>query len=309
MAPQRLPSLQLLPAFEAAARLLSFSKAAQELHLTTSAISQQIKLLESQLGLPLFRRLTRRVELTEAGRHFADVALQTMTAYRQGHADFVHCFAQPTLRLSMTPLIAHEFVLPRVAGFQASHPEVSLSIESSMALIDFDTEPIDAAIRVGSGHWPGLTGWPLCACDATLLAAPDVLAQHPVQHLSDLRDHTLIRRRQEQFGWQDLATLLQHAEVPCRRDLLVDSDLAAVHAAKRGLGIALCILPAAMPTSALWPDNSLIPVLPPIQTPLKAWFVFRSEGAKVDLLKDVYEWVRTLVAPGSAPPQVSTVKR
>lgn len=91
----RPPPIQLLPAFEAAARLLSFSKAAEELHITTSAISQQIKQLEAHFGQPLFRRLTRRVELTEPGYQFALVASQTLTTYKQGYADSLHSFRSP----------------------------------------------------------------------------------------------------------------------------------------------------------------------------------------------------------------------
>ena len=149
----RLPPLQLLPAFDAAARHLSFSKAARELHLTTSAISQQIKQLEAQLGMPLFRRLTRRVELTEAGHEFALVAAKTLGAYRSGHAAFVQKFARAQLRLSMTPLIANEFVIPRIQDFQSAHPELSLSIESSMDLVDFDQ--FGSALGNGPALSPG----------------------------------------------------------------------------------------------------------------------------------------------------------
>ncbi|MBI2733597.1 MAG: LysR family transcriptional regulator, partial [Aquabacterium sp.] len=92
---RRPPPLQLLPAFEAASRLLSFSKAARELHVTTAAISQQIKQLEGHLGLSLFRRLTRRVELTEAGAQFAELVGRMLSSYRQGHADLLHRFTQP----------------------------------------------------------------------------------------------------------------------------------------------------------------------------------------------------------------------
>ncbi|MEL0027064.1 MAG: LysR substrate-binding domain-containing protein, partial [Perlucidibaca sp.] len=266
-----------------------------ELHLTTSAISQQIRQLESLLGLPLFQRLVRRVELTDAGRQFSEVASQTLTAYRQGYAEFAHRFAKPELRLSMTPLIAHEFMLPRVAELQAQHPEVSISIEASMEVVDFDKVPIDAAIRVGGGHWTGLTSWPLCTCEAVMLAAPSLLARQPVNELTDLGHHVLIRRRHEQFGWSDLARLMHIAEVPGKGELVVDSDLAALHAAERGLGIALSFLPAGMTSPALWPEGSLETVLPPVPTPLNAYFVSRANNAKIDLLKDVFAWIQTQI--------------
>lgn len=293
----RLPPLQLLPAFDAAARHLSFSKAARELHLTTSAISQQIKQLEAQLGMPLFRRLTRRVELTEAGHEFALVAAKTLGAYRSGHAAFVQKFARAQLRLSMTPLIANEFVIPRIQDFQSAHPELSLSIESSMDLVDFDQEPIDAAVRVGAGQWPGLESWLLCECVAVALAAPSLLAAQPIRRIDDLVHHTLIRRRQEQFGWADLARLMQMPGVSGRNELLVDSDLAALNAAQRGQGVTLSFLPAGVAPSALWPEDQLRAVMPPFKTSLKAWFVFRPNDAKADLLREVFAWIREQIAP------------
>ncbi|PNE02131.1 DNA-binding transcriptional activator GcvA [Alcanivorax sp. MD8A] len=295
-ASKRPPPLQLLPAFEASARLLSFSKAAQELHLTTSAISQQIKQLEELLGQPLFLRLTRRIELTDAGAQFFQVASKTLSIYRQGHAEFVHEFGQPELRLSMTPLIAHEFVLPQVESFQSSHPDVSISIEGSMDVVDFDAIGIDAAIRVGSGKWAGLTAWPVCECEAVLLASPALLAQHPIEGIQDLEQHTLIRRRHEQFGWDDLGALLGQGEVNGKGALLVDSDLAALHAAERGLGVVLSFLPVGTSIEAVWPGNRFTAVLPPVPTPLKAWFVFRTGSSKTELLQDAFTWVRSLLS-------------
>lgn len=193
---QRPPPLQLLPAFEAASRLLSFSKAAAELHVTTAAVSQQIRQLESYLGLPLFLRLTRRVELTDAGRQFAELVSRMLQQYRQGHADLLHHHTRPVLRLSMTPLVAQELLIPRLAAFQAQHPDVSIRLDARMDFVDFEREPIDAAIRVGKGPWPGLQAQPLCRCVAAIVASPQLLARQPVHSIDDLARHTLIHPRE-----------------------------------------------------------------------------------------------------------------
>lgn len=290
------PPLQLLPAFEAAARLLSFSKAAQELHVTTAAISQQIKQLEGHLGLSLFRRLTRRVELTDAGQQFAEVVGLVLSNYRQGHADLLHRFTQPVLRMSTSPLVVHEFLLPRMAAFQAAHPGVKIQLEGNMDFADFDKDPIDAAIRVGSGDWPGLEAWPLCDCEAVVLASPSLLAQRPVQHFDDLRHHTLIHPRASHLDWDTVGRFAQVSKLVRQGDLVLDSDLAALQAAKKGLGLAVVVIPANA-SSDLARLEDVVPVFPPLRIPNKAFFVFRPHSGKEDLLRSAFTWIRAHIAP------------
>ena len=301
MSHPRPPPLQLLPAFEASARLLSFTKAAVELHVTPAAISQQIRQLEAHLGVPLFKRLTRRVELTEAGRKFAEVASQTLSAYRRGHAELLDRFLKPTLRLSMTPQAAHRYILPRLSEFQEQHPGVSVSLDASMALADFDEESLDAAIRIGSGQWHGLEAWFLCDCEAVIQATPELVARHPVLRLEDLRHHTLIHRRKPQFGWEALAQLVKVAKIPSAGDLVVDSDLAAQHAAEEGLGIVLGIQPAGSTIQGSSTPGRLVQVLSPFKTPLKVYFVCRPQSGKDDLLRATFEWLRGAIADGAKP--------
>lgn len=297
----RPPPLQLLPAFEASARLLSFSKAADELHVTASAISQQIRQLEAHLGVPLFKRLTRRVELTESGQQFAEVAAQTLSTYKRGHAALVGRLLKPSLRLSMTPQVAHRYVLPRLSEFQSRHPGVSISLDASMGLADFEREPIDAAIRIGRGQWQGVEAWHVCDCEALILATPDLVSRRPVHQLEDLRHHTLIHRRKPQFGWEALAQLLGVPKIPSAGDLVVDSDLAAMHAAEEGLGVVLSIAPARAPARGATSSERLVPLLSPFKTPLKVYFVFRPHSGKDELLRSTFEWLRSSVANGAEP--------
>lgn len=293
---QRPPPLQLLPAFEAASRLLSFSKAATELHVTTAAISQQIRQLEAHLGLPLFLRLTRRVELTDAGRQFAEVVSRTLQIYRQGHADLMHHHTRPTLRLSMTPMVAQELLIPRLAAFQAQHPDVSIRLDARMDFVDFEREPIDAAIRVGKGPWPGLQAQPLCRCAVVIVASPELLARLPVRNLDDLARHTLIHPREAPLDWHAVARFLGRDELPRRADLVLDSDLSALKAAEQGLGLALCLMPASprVQASLIQPDK-LVCVLPPLTLPDPAWFVSRANGGKEALLADAFAWIQAEV--------------
>lgn len=287
---QRPPPLQLLPAFDAAARHQSFSKAALELHVTAAAISQQMRQLESHLGMKLFHRLTRRVTLTDAGEVFAKVVSQTLATYRQGHADLLHRHNRPVLRINMTPLIAHGWLLPRLGEFQSAHPNLDVRIESSMDLVDFDHRPVDVALRVGNGPWAGLNSWPLCDCEVVALASVELMAQRPVHSWADLKDHVLIHPRQSHLDWSAFAALSKAPALKRRGDLMMDSDLAAWRAAEQGLGVTVCMLPKDAAREAMQRDG-LVRVLTPAPLPVKAHFVFRADSGKEDLLKSTYEWV------------------
>lgn len=284
---RRPPPLQLLPAFEATARLMSFSKAAIELHVTASAVSQQIKLLEDHLGLALFRRLTRRIELTEAGEAFHLSVAQTLKHYRDGHADLLHRFSRPVMRISMSPFVAHEVILPALAGFQAEHPETDLRLETSMGLVDFELQTMDAAIRFGMGQWPGLEALPLGACQATLVAAPALLQRLPVHSVQDLARHTLIHLRD--MDWDSVALAAGVQRIPRKGDLRLDTDLAALHAAEQGLGVAIALLPMCR---RMVDEGRLAVLSPPVALPMKTYFVFRQSDGHRDQLMAVYHWVK-----------------
>src|ERR1043165_5814797 len=146
--------LHVLPGFIATARLGNLSRAAASLHLTVSALSHQMRGLEDQLRKRLFERRPRGLALTDAGeRLFAAVA---------PHYDILEAALRPdrergeqSLTLSVMPSVASGWLLPRLAGFVSAHPEIDLSVHSSVDLVDFDREAIDAAMRFGPGQWPG----------------------------------------------------------------------------------------------------------------------------------------------------------
>ena len=150
----RLPPLPALRAFEAAARLESFSRAADELHVTHGAVSHQVRALEEFLGAALFARNGRRVVLTTDGRLFADrvrAALRDIgeaanAVRRPGRAN--------RLTVSLVPSFAARWLMPRLGRFMAAHPEITVNVHASLALVDFERDEIDLAIRFGAGDWP-----------------------------------------------------------------------------------------------------------------------------------------------------------
>ena len=152
----RLPPLTTLRAFEAAARLGSFSRAAEEISVTHSAVSHQVRALERSLGTQLFQRNGKRVSLTEAGRHLASRvgaalreiadAAQVVRRRDRGRA----------LSVSTLPSFAARWLMPRLGRFMEQHPEIDVNLHTSVALVDLERDEIDLAIRFGKGDWPGL---------------------------------------------------------------------------------------------------------------------------------------------------------
>jgi LysR family glycine cleavage system transcriptional activator len=154
---RKLPSLHLLYLFEAAARNLSFKKAAEELFLTPSAISHQIKALEENLGIALFTRLARDVKLIVAGTSYLAVVQEVFQKLEQGTLQLKKQYFSQSLRIPTVPTIASNIVIPRLSLFRQDFPEIELNIETSTDLVDLCYEEFDIALRLGKGDWPGVT--------------------------------------------------------------------------------------------------------------------------------------------------------
>jgi LysR family transcriptional regulator, glycine cleavage system transcriptional activator len=253
------PPIQLLTAFETAARLGGFKRAAEELHVTPSALSQAIRKLEEALGRQLFHRHTRKVELTDAGRSFYQLADEVLVAYASGFERFARAFERPVLRVSMVSFVAYEVVLPALHEFHRDHPDVEIRIETSDHLVDFRSEPTDAAIRLGNGSWPGTRAWPLDTLEASVVCSPALLTKFPIRSLSDLERHTLIVARSTHDDWKRVADALGVDAIPSRGRLVVDSYLASMVAAEQGLGVALAVFPT---TEAWVKKGRLTTVMP-----------------------------------------------
>lgn len=242
-----LPPIQLIYAFEAAARLGSFKRAAAELHVTPSAVSQQIKVLEDHLGVPLFHRVPRAVRLNEHGAAFFRVAADTLDCYRRGAESFVAERARAALRISMLPFVAYELVIPELHTFRNAHPDIDLRLETSMGLVDIAAGEADAAVRFGRGPWPGLSSATLTAVTASLVCHPSLVNRRGTIRAAAIRDTQLIIvpsfkvRVREQLQAAGLGALLPE------RDLVLDSFLATMRAAERGLGIAVGLFPVIAP--------------------------------------------------------------
>lgn len=175
----RLPPLTALRAFESAARHLSFAKAAEELSVTPAALSFQIKNLEDHLGQPLFRRLNRAVELTEAGRILSPGASEGFERLAEAWRATRRLQDKRGLVVTAGPAFTAKWLAPRLYGFAQAHPEIELRFSATLNMLDFDRDEVDVAIRYGLGADPGLHCEPMLAEAFTPMMRPELAARYP----------------------------------------------------------------------------------------------------------------------------------
>jgi LysR family glycine cleavage system transcriptional activator len=238
-----LPPLQLLQAFEVAGRLLSFKRAAEELHVTPSAISQQIKSLEDSLGIVLFERIVRGLRLTDAGRAYWQDVHDALTQLRVGTMQLADRFGQSVLRVSIIPFIANEVVIPALHAFQEQYPEIELRIETSPNTLSFQEEEIDMAVRVGLGKWTGFVSEKIRDIIVTPVCSPALAKRACWKSLADLSGETFINVSTNPDHWQEVAHAAGLDSLQPGNVLIFDSYYAAMSAAEKGLGVALGLFP------------------------------------------------------------------
>jgi LysR family glycine cleavage system transcriptional activator len=236
-----LPSLNGLRAFEAAARHLSFTAAAEELHVTQTAISHQIRRLEEQLGRRLFERRTRSLTLTPDAEAYLPAVRAAFEDLRQATARLQRSGRDDVLTVSTTASLAAKWLITRVAAFQVAHAGIEVRITTSSQLVDFRRDQVDMAVRYGRGSWPGLQSAWLMAEDIFPVCSPALLhGEHPLRRPEDLAYHNLLHVTSGPEDWQMWLTA---AGLPRslaeRRGLTFDQSFMAMQAAIEGVGVAL----------------------------------------------------------------------
>lgn len=168
-----LPSLNAVRVFDAAARHLNFSRAADELSVTQSAVSRQVKALEDQLGIALFERSGPVLRLTGAGETYRIKVAEALTLVRRATAEVRSAATAPALTISVLASFASKWLVPRLGDFEREHPDISLRLAAGYQLIDFATDvDFDAAIRLGRGGWPGVNSTRLTALHVFPVCGP-----------------------------------------------------------------------------------------------------------------------------------------
>jgi LysR family glycine cleavage system transcriptional activator len=171
-----LPPLSAIRVFEAAARHLSFTRAAAELGMTQAAVSYQIKLLEERVGGPLFLRRPREVVLTEAGQQLAPRLRDAFDILRDAFAELADQ-AEGTLTINTMHTFAANWLAPRLGSFSLAHPNIAVRLETTTRVIDFAREEVDVVVRAGKGQWPGLVATKLLDVRFTPMISPKLAAE------------------------------------------------------------------------------------------------------------------------------------
>lgn len=233
-----IPPLSALQAFEAIARRRSFSLAAQEMHLTPSAVSHQLAKLEGLLGVRLFERSARGVELTPAGHNYLQRVANALGAINTATEDLRHG-VQDTLYLHSSPSFASLWLMPRIALFAQRHPDISLVLSASHVHSDFQLGQMDIDIRYGLPNWPNLEVEPIFTELIQPLASPEFIRTHAVHEPADLLRVPLIQSSVNVVQWADWFARFGQGQRPERMGLRFDRAMMSLDAAVQSLGVAL----------------------------------------------------------------------
>lgn len=294
---RRLPPLNALKAFEAAARHESFTRAAEELCVTQGAVSHQVKALEAELGIKLFNRERQRLIITEAGREYLTVLRDSFDRIAVGTERLIQRQSSGVLTVSTSPDFAAKWLVNRLGRFAEAHPGIDLRISATLHHVDFAREDVDLAVRHGDGSWPGLdvarlsTEQLFAVCSPKLLKGrqritkPSDVLKFPLLHLDDRKDWA---------KWLEAAGVtnaeLSHGPVLNRASMVID-------AAVDGQGIAL-----ARTTLAAWDliNGRLVRPLPETLRLSKTyWIICPKATSTLPKITTFREWLLAEAAEDS----------
>ncbi len=239
---RKIPSLKGLQTFEAAARCASFTAAAEELHVTVSAVSHQIRFLEEEIGINLFHRTSRAVVLTDAGARYFQRLDEAFTLLESATRDIERRGKSDILTIHCVPSFAAQWLMPRIARFSAVHDSIDVRLNASVEPINLAAGDVDVDIRYGVVlPSSGVVTTALPDETIVVLCAPKLMGDptHPIRDPRDLRHHTLIHSEVNLVSWRDWSRL--HGEIPLdfERGPRFDRSFMAISAAADGLGVCL----------------------------------------------------------------------
>jgi LysR family glycine cleavage system transcriptional activator len=297
---RRLPPLNSLKAFESAARLGGFNQAAAELHVTHGAISRQIQLLEDYLGVAMFRRLTRRVVLTEAGRIYLAEIGAALDRIALATAQHLQPERIRLLRVNATPTVTLRWLIPRLSSFHLSHPATEVRLTTSNAPVAAVEEPCDIILRRGADDVPGFNvAWTL-ADFRIPVCSPTLLTRAPLRRLRDLEQHTLLHAATRPGVWPDWLRAAKMPDLKPRQSLVLEHSYQTLQGALDGLGVAAASLP--MVADDLAAGRLILP-FPEPKLPAEGYRAYIPKSkAKEPSVIAFCEWLERIVArPTMAP--------
>jgi LysR family glycine cleavage system transcriptional activator len=236
---RQLPPLNALRVFEAAARLESFSRAAEGLHVTHGAVSRQIQQLEDWLGRLLFERRHRGVALTAAGQEYLREVMPALERIEEATLRQLAQNPRRVLRVNAPATFTLRWLIPRLSGFHTQHPHLEIHLSSSNEEVGSLRESFDLVIRGGPRLWKGYVGHEFLTEHRLPVCSPAVLAALPLKHPADLQKHTLLHTSSQPDAWSEWLELAGVPRLEARAVVTFDHFYLTLQAALDGLGVAM----------------------------------------------------------------------
>lgn len=301
---KKIPPLNPLKVFDAVVRTRNLTQAAKELHISQSAVSKQLNVLQSYLGAELFRRERHGISLTQAGLRYGEAIAPAFESIAKATGEIMRSGSDSTLRIQTYTTFAAKWLIPRLSDFHARHSDIAVVITNSVKDVDFDRDPVDLAIQMGRGAWQGMdTDFlfedviePVCSPAYLRANAPE--AAYP-QAL--LRKRLLVSHYRQK-DWQTWARLCRYeSEIQDVESMQFSSSVLTWQAAADGLGIA--IGQTALLVDDLANGKLLAPFHLPVRTGASYYLVspqLQRQSRKVEVFRD---WLKEQVAASAASAQ------
>jgi len=286
---KRLPPMKALRTFTVAGRHLSFKRAADDLFITASAVSHQVKKLEEFLGIDLFVRKTRALEFTEAGQVYFK-CLDGLFARLEAETHQLRSeYGRRVIRLCVPPFFASELLLPKLSEFKSLMPDSDIRVMTQPSMMKVHPADADLSILLGSGDWPDLVTVPLFSRRIMTACSPELKKKFKFESFSDLDGRTLIVHENRPRSWENWAKALNTQPPKAGKVYRFDSMAAVVQAAAQGHGVAL----VSWPLSESWfKSGSLVRALnDEVETNEKFFVAYRSEEKDRQEVKRLIDWI------------------
>lgn len=291
-----LPAMGALAAFEAVARLGSFSEAARELSLTQSAVSKQMATLEGQFGIVLFERRGRGVVLTKEGAAYAATIREALAMIRAASLRAMSGKASQTLNLAILPTFGTRWLMPRIPSFITQHPEVTLNFATRIGHFDVAHDDFDTAIQIGSPEWPGMETTFLMHETVAPMASPAFLRDNPIAAPGDLARLPLLHLESRPEAWEHWFGSVG-VEAPAMHGMRFEQFSIVTQACIAGVGIAL--LPQFLITSEIESGQLVVAFDHPVRSPRSYYLLSPHDRADLPPVVAFRHWLVAEVAAWS----------
>lgn len=286
---RKFPPLHLFTIFEACARHQSFKLASNELFITPSAVSHQIKALEQFIGFELFLRKSRGVSLNSAGRAYYQYVQKSLELLEIGTKTIKNNYSLPSLKISTFPSMASNVIIPQLSLFQQAHSNIDIRIETGMNVVDLRYDEVDLALRIGKGDWPGVISNKLIDIKIAAVCSPSFAKKHQLTDVKQIANVPLIDLSNMEHIWQTWAQSVGITNFLAEHKLTFSNYDAALQAAEQGLGLALAMVPI---ENSLMDRKLLVnPFARVLSYPLSLYAVYRESDAERHDIRCFIDWL------------------